>query len=122
MEEMGRLGHGAHRSSAPTGAAITKAKDASSIADPEDDAEDQQDGPVSNHGVVLEGMSNCTIEMSPDGTVLVVGQAGKEALRRYGVPRPAHAPHPPCVIGGERGERGEPRDRAGIVVPNNSGI
>jgi hypothetical protein len=99
LEEMERSGCGGHVS-AHTGAAITRAKDESNAV-PEDDANDRRDDPLSNYGGVLENKSNCTVEISSDGTVLV-DQVGREVLHYYGAPRPADAMHPPHVIDGGR--------------------
>ncbi|KAL3816487.1 hypothetical protein ACHAXA_005843 [Cyclostephanos tholiformis] len=105
MEEMSRSGQNGHCSPPPTGAAIVKAKAKNeSHADREDGVKDRRGGgSLSNYGGVLENMSNCTIEVSSDGTVLV-DRVGEETLRYYGAPRPANALHPPYIIdsGGQK--------------------
>ena len=99
LEEMGRSGCGGHVS-AHTVTAITRARDVSNAVS-EDGAIDRRDSPLSNYGGVLENKSNCTVEISSDGTVLV-DEVGREMLRYYGAPRPADAMHPPHVNDGGR--------------------
>jgi hypothetical protein len=117
MEEIVRSDRNGHCPPPPsTGVAVTIAED-KSHADTEDDVKDRGVGSLPDYGGVLEGMSNCTIEVYSDGTVHV-DRLGDGALRYYGAPRPAHALHPPCII--DDGGHGWPSSRPAISRDSSS--
>ncbi|KAL7538857.1 hypothetical protein ACHAXR_010410 [Thalassiosira sp. AJA248-18] len=59
------------------------------------DSKNQQDNNLrSKYGGVLENMTNCTVELSSNGTILV-NETPEDQLQYYSAPRPtAHAVHP----------------------------
>lgn len=100
MQDLERSGEGADgtiQSSLP-GSADSKGNGADSHEDDGDAA--RQDNMRSRYGGVLENMSNCTVEISSNGSVSIDEGATMERLPYYSGPRPAHALHPAVDPGG----------------------
>jgi len=60
----------------------------------EEDEKQQQDNLRTKYGGVLEDMSNCTVEISASGTVLL-NETTQDDLQFYSAPRSVHTLHPP---------------------------
>jgi len=60
----------------------------------EEDEKQQQDNLRTKYGGVLEDMSNCTVEISSSGTVLI-NETTQDELQFYSAPRSVHTLHPP---------------------------
>mmetsp|Transcript_37497 Transcript_37497/g.67528 ORF Transcript_37497/g.67528 Transcript_37497/m.67528 type:complete len:515 (-) Transcript_37497:122-1666(-) len=86
MEERERVGGGVHCS---TVTESTERKRENVDAEKEGEAKTKQDL-RSKYGGVLEHMSNCTIEILSDGTILV-DETTEDQLRYYSAPRPVDA-------------------------------
>jgi hypothetical protein len=66
------------------------------IAPVEDETKDESDNLRSKYGGVVENLSNCTIEISSDNTILITeAMANNARLQYYASPRSIHALHPP---------------------------
>ena len=59
-----------------------------------EDEKQQQDNLRTKYGGVLDDMSNCTVEISASGTVLV-NETTQDDLQFYSAPRSVHTLHPP---------------------------
>lgn len=70
-----------------------------------EDDKQQQDNLRTKYGGVLEDMSNCTIEISSSGTILI-NETTKDDLHFYSATRSVHTLHPPSRTVEEQQQQG----------------
>jgi len=96
----------------------SEAADNESSAEKKEDEKHQQGNLRTKYGGVLEDMSNCTLEISASGTVLI-NETSQDDLQFYSAPRSVHTLHPPSHTIVEEQQQQQSNDESSSYLLQN---